>query len=105
MDFQCFAWPDVAQRDTTKSSAVGRPDRREAGYEDVPEGCKGNATTRSVCDGLRFEEICSSAALKSEGQDGIDVPGARDTSTYNVARPSLNSEKCWVALECMAQVD
>lgn len=64
--FQRFAWPDVAKGDATKSRAVLGPDRREARDEDVPEGCEGDATSCSVCDGLRFEVICCCRALASQ---------------------------------------
>lgn len=64
--FQRFAWPDVAEGNATKSRAVLGPDRREARDEDVPEGCQGNATSCSVCNGLRFEIICCCRALASQ---------------------------------------
>ena len=44
----------------------------------MPEGCERNTTSGSVQDGLRFEEICGSAAgSKSDGKDGVDSYGAR----------------------------
>jgi hypothetical protein len=78
----------------------------------VPEGRKRDATGRTVCDGLGFEEICLVRALVS--QTGNDPQGVWGRSwgqrnawmlTYHIARPPLSSEKRWVALEGVAKVD